>query len=50
MILVLDANIWISALFFGGVPQQVIEKTTREEQVIAICAEIEMEVRHGSRP
>ena len=41
----IDSNIWISALFFGGMPEQVIKKAVREGGIIAICAEIEAEVR-----
>jgi len=36
VIVVFDTNIWISALFFGGKPEQALLKAY-EEGEIAIC-------------
>ena len=46
MIVVLDTNVWISALQFAkrrGTPTQAFEKAMRED-IIATCPEIEAEV------
>jgi len=46
VIVVLDTNIWISALQFarrGGTPAQALAKAMSED-VIASCAEIEAEI------
>ncbi len=46
MIVVLDTNVWISALQFAkyrGTPTQAVEKAMTED-VIATCAEIEAEI------
>lgn len=39
MIVVLDTNIWISALFFGGKPEQALIKAFEKAEV-AICQQI----------
>lgn len=47
MIVVLDTNVWISALQFArrrGTPTQALEKAVSED-VIATCAEIEAEIQ-----
>jgi predicted nucleic acid-binding protein len=33
MIIVLDTNIWISALFFGGKPEQALIKAFEEADI-----------------
>ena len=46
MIVVLDTNVWISALQFAkhrGTPTRALEKAMIED-VIATCTEIEMEI------
>ena len=43
MIVVFDTNIWISALFFGGKPEQAILKAYEEDE-IAICQQIADEI------
>jgi putative PIN family toxin of toxin-antitoxin system len=43
VIVVFDTNIWISALFFGGKPEQALLKAY-EEGEIAICQEIADEI------
>ena len=46
MIVVLDTNVWISALQFAkrsGIPTRALEKAI-SENVIASCAEIEAEI------
>jgi len=43
VIVVFDTNIWISALFFGGKPEQAILKAYEEDE-IAICQQIADEI------
>ena len=43
MIVVLDTNIWISALFFGGKPEQALLKAS-EEDTIAVCKQLVEEI------
>lgn len=43
MIVVLDTNIWISALFFGGKPELALIKAYDEDDV-AICRQIVDEI------
>jgi putative PIN family toxin of toxin-antitoxin system len=43
MIVVLDTNIWISALFFGGKPEQALLKAF-EEDTIAVCKQLVEEI------
>jgi len=43
VIVVFDTNIWISALFFGGKPEQAILKAYEEDE-IAICQQIAEEI------
>jgi putative PIN family toxin of toxin-antitoxin system len=43
MIVVLDTNIWISALFFGGRPEQALIRAF-EEADVAICRQIVEEI------
>ncbi|MGC2742533.1 MAG: putative toxin-antitoxin system toxin component, PIN family [Candidatus Angelobacter sp.] len=43
MIVVFDTNIWISALFFGGKPEQAILKAYEEDEM-AICQQIADEI------
>ncbi len=45
MRIVLDSNVWISALVFGGAPRRVIERAIADGTVIVISAEIASEVR-----
>ncbi|MGB4779666.1 putative toxin-antitoxin system toxin component, PIN family [Microbacterium sp.] len=42
---VVDANVWISALVFGGTPRRVFEDIVREGLVLVVSAEILTEVR-----
>lgn len=44
MRIVLDSNIWISALVFGGAPRRVIERAISEGIVLVSSAEISSEV------
>jgi predicted nucleic acid-binding protein len=47
LIVVIDTNVWVSGLQFAtqfGTPIRAIEKAMRQD-VIAICAEIEEEIR-----
>ncbi|MFC7581830.1 putative toxin-antitoxin system toxin component, PIN family [Schaalia naturae] len=43
--MVIDSNVWISALVFGGSPRRVLEQTLRDGDSIALSAEIVTEVR-----
>jgi len=43
VIVVLDTNIWISALFFGGKPEQALLKAF-EEDTIAVCKQLVEEI------
>jgi predicted nucleic acid-binding protein len=43
VIVVFDTNIWISALFFGGKPEQAILKAYEEDES-AICQQIADEI------
>lgn len=43
MIVVLDTNIWISGLFFGGKPEQALLKAF-EEDTIAVCKQLVEEI------
>lgn len=43
MIVVLDTNIWISALFFGGKPEQALLKAFEEGEV-AVCQQLVDEI------
>ncbi len=48
MIVVFDSGNWISAIRFGGVPQDAIIRALQHDR-IAICAEIEEEVIRNMR-
>lgn len=43
MIVVLDTNVWISALFFGGKPEQALLKAF-EEDTVAVCKQLIEEI------
>lgn len=43
--LVVDSNVWISALVFGGAPRQVFEGIVRDGLRLVVSAEILTEVR-----
>jgi putative PIN family toxin of toxin-antitoxin system len=43
--LVVDSNVWISALVFGGAPRQVFEAIVRDGLRLVVSAEILTEVR-----
>lgn len=45
MIIVVDSNIWISALVFGGNPRHIFEQTVSRGWRIVTCEEIYTEVR-----
>ena len=52
MIVVLDTNVWISALQFAkgrGIPTQALEKAMSED-ITATCPEIEGVVPHARTP
>ncbi|MEZ5085426.1 MAG: putative toxin-antitoxin system toxin component, PIN family [Tessaracoccus sp.] len=42
---VIDTNVWISALVFGGAPRAVFETVVRRGLVIVVSAAIEDEIR-----
>jgi putative PIN family toxin of toxin-antitoxin system len=42
---VIDSNVWISALVFGGAPRRVLETSTRDGMRIIASAEIFTEIR-----
>ncbi|MFT4052131.1 MAG: putative toxin-antitoxin system toxin component, PIN family [Microbacterium sp.] len=43
--LVIDANVWVSALVFGGAPREVFETVVRRGLTVATSAELESETR-----
>lgn len=43
--LVIDSNVWISALVFGGVPRRVFEHVVRHGFVVVTSAQITTETR-----
>ena len=45
MRLVIDSNIWISALVFGGNPRKLFEKVVTEGHRIVVCEELFTETR-----
>jgi putative PIN family toxin of toxin-antitoxin system len=45
MIIVIDSNIWISALVFGGNPRRIFEQTVSKGWRIAVSEEIYTEIR-----
>ena len=45
MRLVIDSNVWISALVFGGMPRQVLELCVRNGHRIVLSPELITEVR-----
>lgn len=45
MRIVIDSNVWISALVFGGRPSAILKKTVHEGWTIVISEEILTEVR-----
>jgi uncharacterized protein len=45
MRVVIDSNVWISALVFGGKPRQVFERVVENGDTIITCEEILSEVR-----
>ncbi|WP_309711445.1 putative toxin-antitoxin system toxin component, PIN family [Pseudolysinimonas sp.] len=42
---VVDSNVWISALVFGGAPRQVFETVVRDALRLVVSAEILTEIR-----
>lgn len=42
---VIDANVWISALVFGGAPRELIESCVRWGVRLIVSAELETEIR-----
>ena len=44
MIVVIDTNVWISALFFGGKPTKVIVQALTDH-IVAICPELVQEIK-----
>lgn len=49
MRIVIDSNVWISALVFGGKPRQVLERCVQSGIQIALSEEIITEVRRNIR-
>ena len=45
MLIVIDSNVWISAIVFGGTPRRLIEKIVRDGDSIVVSEEIFTEVR-----
>ena len=45
MRVVIDSNVWISALVFGGNPRQIFDKAVRDGWTIVVSEEIFTEVR-----
>lgn len=45
MRIVIDSNVWISALVFGGKPRQIFERAIKGDYVIVVSEEIFTEVR-----
>ncbi len=43
--LVIDSNVWISALVFGGTPRRVFEKVVQSGQIVVTSEQILSEVR-----
>lgn len=45
MKIVIDSNVWISALVFGGKPRKIFENVLKNNQEIAISDELVSEIR-----
>lgn len=45
MLVVIDSNVWISALVFGGKPRQIFETVVRDGHMIAISDELVSEIK-----
>lgn len=45
MRIVIDSNVWISALVFGGNPRKILEKTVTDGWIIIMSEEILTEIR-----
>lgn len=43
--LVIDSNVWISALVFGGTPRRIFENIVKSGDVIIMSEEISSEIR-----
>ena len=45
MIIVLDTNVWVSAMVFGGNPRSVLQQVSTQDILIGISEEILSEIR-----
>ena len=49
MKIVVDSNVWISALVFGGNPRKVIECVLQNNHMLVVSPTLLKEIRHNIR-